>query len=403
MVRGGDGRLWFSTLGGVVWIDPARLHRNRVPPPVAIRALVAGGLRHRDPAQVTLPKGTSRIAIQYTGLSLTLPQRMRFRYRLEGVDDGWVDAGAQREAAYTSLGPGTYRFRVIAANNDGVWNRDGAPLEFTIPPTFLQSSGFKLLCVLAAGLLLWLLHLLRVRQLKARLQGRFEIRIAERERIARELHDTLLQGFQGLMLFFQSVATRIPADSDLREPIEKALDRADKVLVEGRDRVHELRSDAASHDLAQALRDAVAEIIPGDAPRFQLVVEGPQRPLHGLVGEEMLRIAQEAVRNAVQHAQATSIEAILIYGRRDLRLVIRDDGVGIADETLRKGWRDGHYGLVGMRERADQIGGRLVMARRAGGGTEVILSVPGRPPIAAAAPCCSTGCAAPGSKIKTQV
>ncbi|HEY0301012.1 MAG TPA: triple tyrosine motif-containing protein, partial [Rhizomicrobium sp.] len=266
VVRGGDGRLWFATVGGVVWIDPARLAHNRLPPPVHIRGLVAGDVRYRDPRHLKLVKGTSNLAIQYTGLSLTMPQRVRFRYRLEGVDADWIEAGTRREAYYTNLGPGTYRFRVVAANNDGVWNRAGATLDFTIPPTFLQSIWFKLLCALALGALALAAYALHVQQLKARLQSHFEVRIAERERIARELHDTLLQSVQGLVLFVQSIGQRIPPDSDLRQPIEKALDRADAALDEGRARVRDLRSNTASHDLAQALYDTAAGIVTGETP-----------------------------------------------------------------------------------------------------------------------------------------
>ncbi len=378
VVRGGDGRLWFATVGGMVWVDPARLIRNAVPPAVRIRGLVTGGMRHRDPTDLTLAKGTSTLAIQYAGLSFTVPQRVRFRYRLEGVDDGWVDAGSRREAFYTNLGPGTYRFQVIAANNDGVWNPQGATLAFTIPPTFLQSFWFKLLCLMALGLLAWAVYALRVRQLKARLQGRFEVRIAERERIARELHDTLLQSVQGLILRVQGASAGLAPSDPTRGKIEGALDHAEAALIEGRDRVRELRGGTSSIDLAQALCDTAAEIIAGDAPRFELITEGAPRALHGLVGDEVLRIAEEEVRNSVQHADATAIETILTYDPRELRVTIQDDGGGLPDSVLTTGKRDGHYGLIGMHERAARIGGRLTIASRAGAGTDVTISVPAR-------------------------
>lgn len=378
LVRGGDGRIWLTTASGVAWIDPARLHRNALPPPVHIRALIANGVRHRDPAGLTLTKGTSSLAIQYAGLSLAVPQRMRFRYRLDGIDEGWIDAGNRREAFYTNLGAGTYRFQVIAANNDGVWNEEGATLEFTIPPTFLQSIWFKLLVALSVGLLLWGLYLVRVRQLAGRIRLALEQRLAERERIARELHDTLLQSVQGLILRFQGAADRLAAGDPARRSIEGALDRANEVLIEGRERVLELRSDAAANDLPQALRDIAADAISGDMPHFALTVEGARRPLHALAGEEVQRIAEEVIRNALKHAGATRIEAILSYGGQEMRLTISDDGVGIPAEILARGEREGHYGLTGMRERAARIGARLTMTSVAGGGTETILSVPAR-------------------------
>jgi signal transduction histidine kinase/ligand-binding sensor domain-containing protein len=378
VVRGGDGRLWFSTLGGVVWVDPSRLARNPLPPPVVIRSMAARGKVYRDPGSLSLPDGTSSLVIRYTGLSLSIPERVRFRYRLEGVDDDWVESGNRREAHYANLGPGTYRFRVIAANNDGVWNKEGAVLDFTIPPTFVQSIWFRLLVLLLLGVLAWGAYTLRLRQVTAQLQKRFDVRIAERERIARELHDTLLQGFQGLVLRFQSVANRIPPEGGLRASIDEALDRADAVLVEGRVRVRELRSDSADRDLAQALLDAAANAVDDDAPQVLLTVEGAQRRLHPIVREEAERIGEEAIRNAVRHARAETIELLLTYGRRELRMTVRDDGVGMPEAVLASGERVGHFGLVGMRERAERLGGRLAVTSRKDRGTEVALTLPAR-------------------------
>ena len=375
--RGGDGRLWFVTTGGVVSIDPARLLRNPLPPPVSIRAITVGETRYRDPTTMALASGTSRLAIQYAGLSLSIPSRVRFRYRLEGMDEDWVDAGTRREAFYTNLGAGSYRFRVIAANNDGVWNRDGATLAFTIPPTFVQSVWFKLLVGLGVIGMLVALYLLRLQQVTARLQGRFDIRIAERERIARELHDTLLQGFQGLMLQIKAGVNRLP-DPAARQPLDEALKRAQAVLVEGRDRVLDLRSQGAASDLARAVFESAAAIADHRGPRIQMNVEGTPREIHPIVLEEMQRIAEEAMRNIKQHAAASLVDVLLIWDRGGVSLAIRDDGVGIPAEILEHGERTGHFGLRGMRERAERIGGRLTVTSRAGQGTEVALVVPRR-------------------------
>lgn len=370
-VRGGDGRLWFVTSEAIAWIDPARLARNRLAPPVSIRALVANGRRHRDPVSLTLARGTSRIEVDYTALSLAIPERVRFRYRLEGADSDWVDPGARRQAFYTNLGPGDYRFQVIAANDDGVWNREGAVLEFTIPPTFLQSNWFVLLCLLALGALLWLAYSLRVRQVTARVRAGLEVRLAERERIARELHDTLLQSFQGLVLRFQAVADRIPADQALRPVIDQALDRADAALIEGRDRVRELR--ATGGDLALALIDVAEECAQSGGTAFNLTVEGRPRPLHPMVRDEVQQIGAEAIRNAFRHAGAREIEAVLTWRSGELRFALRDDGVGLPAVVAA-----GHYGLTGMRERAQRIGGTLTVSSREQAGTEVLLSIPAR-------------------------
>jgi len=376
IVRGGDGRLWFATTAGTVWIDPARLKRNGRPPPVAIAALRAGGTIYRDPIRLSLPAGTAAAEIDYAALSLSIPDRVQVRYRLEGADADWLDPGMRRQSFYTNLGPGTYRFRVIAANNDGVWNREGATLEFTIAPTFFQSNWFLLLCLLGLGLLAWLAYSFRVRQLTARVRAALEVRLAERERIARELHDTLLQSFQGLVLRFQAVAERIPAGQPLRPVIDQALDRAEEALVEGRNRVRELR--AASGDLAQALAHAAEERSVDSATRFNLTIEGRPRALHPMARDEVERIGTEAIRNAFLHAHAREIEAVLTYRSGELRFDLRDDGIGLPVTIAEGGVREGHYGLTGMRERARRIGGTLTFKSREMGGTEVALSIPGR-------------------------
>jgi signal transduction histidine kinase len=375
--RGGDGRLWFTTTGGVVWVDPARLVRNTVAPPVSIRAVTVAGKRYRNPSSMTLAEGTSQVAVQYAGLSLAIPSRVRFRYRLDGMDDDWIDAGTRRDAYYTNLGPGTYRFQVIAANNDGVWNRDGATLELTIPPTFVQSVWFKLLVGLGVIGLLAAIYLWRLRQLTARLQHRFDIRVAERERIARELHDTLLQSFQGLMLQIKAGVNRLP-DPAARQPLDEALKRAQGVLVEGRDRVLELRTHDRAGDLAQRLIDSAAAMAGKNGPNVQMTAEGEPRDAQPLVLEEVQRIGEEAIRNATTHANAASINILLIWQRQSLSLSVRDDGVGIPADILEQGGRPGHFGLRGMRERAERIGGRLTVTSGAGRGTDVALVVPGR-------------------------
>ena len=378
VAQGGDGRIWFLTASGVARVDPADLKRNLLPPPVTIRTLTVGGQTYVDPVNLTLPSGTTAFDIAYTAPSLSVPSRVRFRYRLEGVDTTWVDPRTRREAFYTNLRPGRYRFHVIASNNDGVWNRTGATLDIEIRPAFHQTWWFLLLCLLPGIALARLLYTLRLRQVARRVRHQMEARIAERERIARELHDTLLQSFQGVTMFFQSVSERFPPDSALRNAIEEGLDHADAALAEGRDRVQELRSATEKRNFAEALRDGAAAIIPDGMPSLAVSVKGRPRPLVDLVGEELLRVVQEAVRNAVQHADAQTIEIMLHYGSWRLVLIVQDDGVGIPQSIFDRGGPKGHYGILGMRERGVRIGGRLVLARRARGGTEVMLSVPAR-------------------------
>ncbi len=377
-VRGGDGRLWFETSGGIAWVDPARLARNRLAPPVAIGALKVGGRRWRDPSHVSLPAGTSSGEIDFAVLSLAIPERVQVRYRLEGMETDWTDPGQRRQIFFSNLGPGTYRLRVIAANDDGVWNREGATLTFHIPPTFLQSAWFRLLCALAVIALLWLAYSLRVQRVRAQARAGMEVRLAERERIARELHDTLLQGFHGLVLHFQAVASRLPKGRPARALIDDALLRADAVLAQSRDRVAELRTSAGSENLAEAWMAAAAEFGAGATIAFDVTVEGTPRPLHPLVHEELLRIGEEAVRNAFRHAEASRIGVLLSYNRLHLRLLVRDNGVGLPAASVPAGPRPGHFGLAGMRARARQIGGVLRIVSRPGAGTELLLSIPGR-------------------------
>ncbi len=374
-IGGPDGRVWFITNHGIAWIDPAALHRNPLPPPVVVRALRADGHDIAIAPGLKLAAGTSSLQIDYTALSLAVPERVRFRYRLDGVDDDWVDPGERRQAFYTKLGPGKYSFRVIAANNDGVWNTTGTRLDFEILPTFVQTRTFVGLVLILAAAALWLLYSIRLRQMSVSIRARLEERLGERERIARELHDTLLQGFQGLMLRFQAVTERIPADQPARAMMEAALDQADAVLVEGRDSVRGLRTATASNLSEMFL--AVAGREDDHRVKFEVIVEGKPRSLHPVIATEITRIGSEAIINAFRHARATRIDVNIGYRRNALTLKIVDDGQGI-DAAILEAGRKGHFGLTGMRERAALIRGEFSLSSRIGAGTEVVLTVPAR-------------------------
>jgi signal transduction histidine kinase/ligand-binding sensor domain-containing protein len=371
--RGGDGRIWFGSSGGVARVDPAHLARNHQSPIVSIGILKAGDTTYRNPVGTALAAGMSDIAIGFGALSLAIPERVAVRYRLDDVDADWIDPGMRRQAFYTNLRPGNYTFRVIAANEDSVWNHTGATLRFSIAPTFLQSNLFIALCVLAIGIALWWAYTLRLGQLMARMQARVE----ERERIARDLHDTLLQGFQGLVLRFQSIANGLPETHEARGLLDDALDSADDVLEEGRSSVALLRREGAP-DLVQALIDT-AERMRIDFPtEFKITVEGVLRDLHPVVRTELRRIGNEAIINAFQHSRATMIEIVISYHAAALLMGVRDDGVGIPAEIAEGFGRQGHFGLVGMRERANQIRADFKLNTRAGSGTEVHVRVAAR-------------------------
>ncbi|WP_084582994.1 sensor histidine kinase [Sphingomonas azotifigens] len=375
IVEGGDGRIWFLNREGAAYFDRAALTPNPLPPPVAIRVLRSGTSSWRDPVKLTLPAGTRAVDIGYAGLTFIVPQRMRFRYRLEGIDADWVDAGARRLASYANLGPGTYRFQVIAANADGVWNRTGASLNFDIRPTFWQSTPFKLLCAVALLGLLWGAYALRLRVVAARIRLRMTERFEERERIARELHDTLLQGIQAVTLRFQRVVNELPDQQPARGSLLQALDVADQVIAEGRNRVQDLRS--RQHDaLAPLLREAAAQQLFEPGVEITIAEHGRRRPIEPLALDEIASIAGETLANIRRHAAASGVEIEVRYGR-SLRLRIVDDGVGI-DPAVAETGTVGHFGLRGMRERARKLRATLALRPLADHGTELVLTVPGR-------------------------
>jgi signal transduction histidine kinase len=324
-----------------------------------------------------LPSTASDIEIDYTALSLAAPGRVQFRYRLLGVDRDWVDPGQRRAAFYTNLWPGRYTFQVIAANNDGVWNRQGATLVFTLAPAFYQTSWFFAGIAVVAALFLAALYMTRVRALERRIELRLEDRITERERIARELHDTLLQGFQGLLMRFQSVAEQMPPGQPARRLLDEAMDRADQVLIEGRDRVRSLRSQESSGDCIDQIEAAAHRLRIDPAVSIETCEIGGRRHLHPVVCEELLKIAEEALFNAYKHAQARNIAVAMKYGKVDAELTIADDGVGIDAAYVSAEGRTGHYGLTGMRERAHKLEGELSV-QRLEPGTLVRVRVPGR-------------------------
>ncbi|WP_165185265.1 sensor histidine kinase [Caulobacter soli] len=376
VVEGGDGRIWFLTRRNVLAIDPARLTTNPTPPPVAIRSLTAAGRKLRDPTgTVVLPAGTKALAIGYAAGSLSVPSRVRFRFQLEGLNETWIDADAQRAAFFNDLGPGHYRFRVTAANEDGVWNTEGSALSITIPPTLLETWWFRLLAAAAVGLALWMLYSLRLRRVARNIRERLEERTAERERIARELHDTLLQGVQGLILRFQAAAERVPERHPARAAIEAALERAEAVLVEGRDRVRDLRSPDGRR--LDAILQELVEQQPF-APAVDVAVGslGLPRELAPRVVDETVRIVGEALFNTARHAQAGQVRVLVAYHASGLRVVVRDDGRGFDADTPPRSEQEGHYGLAGMRERARRMGATLALESQPGAGASVTLNVP---------------------------
>jgi signal transduction histidine kinase/ligand-binding sensor domain-containing protein len=382
VARTQDGRLWFPSGDGVSIVDPRRLSINSLPPPVHIEQVIADRKTYQPESELRLPPLVRDFEVDYTALSLVAPDKNRFRVKLEGRDPDWQDVGSRRQTSYFDLAPGTYRFRVAASNNSGVWNEAGAFLDFSVAPAYYQTTWFRAASVVTVLALVWAGYQLRLGQLARDFNLRLEERVHERTRIARELHDTLLQSFQGLMLRFQSARELLPVHpSEAAEALDGALDRADQAIAEGRDAIQNLRSSPiVGNELALAITTLAEELNSADREKssamFRMSVEGSPRDLHPIVREDIHRIAREALRNAFRHAKADRIEAEVTYGARELRLRIRDDGKGIEPQHL-SGGRAKHWGLASMRERAVQIGAHLSLWSEVGAGTEVELRIPG--------------------------
>jgi signal transduction histidine kinase/ligand-binding sensor domain-containing protein len=381
-----DGRIWFESYQRFSSIDPSEHFKNTIAPEVIIGGVTDDGRLREPAASLTLFPNVRNVAIDYAASSLSIPSRVKFKYRLENFDEGWHDVGTRRTAYYNNLPPGRYIFHVTAANEDGVWNTQGDALSLTVPPLFYQTLWFRLVIVGLAAVLLVALFFGRLRQVTARerkrLEQRMEDRINERTRIARELHDSLLQGFQGLMFRLQAVRQLLPGRAgDAAKSLESALQLGDQAIVEGRDAVENLRATSFDdRDLATSLETLGAElgveIEPQSRPRYGLVVEGRPRRLTPAVRDEAYRIVREATRNAYRHAHAQHIETEITFGDADLSIRVRDDGVGIDPQILSRGRRPGHWGLPGMRERSEVLGGQINVWSDRNAGAEVELRIP---------------------------
>ncbi len=386
--KAADGKLWFVTREDIEVVDPPHLALNKLAPPVHVEKVVADSntywqnLPGASIPNLHLPARMHDLQIFYTALTFEAPERVHFKYRLEGQDPDWREVVNDRDVQYSNLAPGTYLFRVIASNNSGVWNEQGDSLEFSIAPAYYQTNWFRALCAVLVLALVWAIYQIRVRQLRHDFALALEARVGERTSIARELHDTLLQSFQGLMLRFEIVAQMLPdRPIEAKEKLDGAMKRAADAITEGRDAVQGLRTATVqTNDLARAINTLGEELANDPAncasPVFRVTVEGDPRDLRPIERDEIYRIAAEALRNAFRHAQARQVEVEIRYDNQLFRLRVRDDGKGIDPAVLSADGPEGHYGLLGMRERAGLIGGELVVWSEGGAGTEVELIVP---------------------------
>lgn len=373
--RSPNGRLWFSNDSVVQMIDPDRLYLNQLKPPVHIEQVLAQDTRYPVGRQIRLPPHTRDIQIDYTALSFVSPQRVQFRVKLDGHDTDWMNVGPRRSAFYTNLNPGTYTFLVRASNNAGVWNDQGDALRFVIVPTWYQTLWFRILSALLAVFLSYSLYLFRVRQYAAAVRLRFNDRLEERTRIARDLHDTLLQTIQGSKLAVEGARDSLPDQNSTRKVLTLVSEWLGRATLEGRTALDSLRA-AEFSDLTAALRCVVEEFRASHDIEFSLSLDAVDREMNPVARDEVYLIAFEAIRNACNHSGARRISVELV-GNQNLTLRIRDDGQGIPETILEKG-KAGHFGLKGIRERASHLGAKLRIASGPQAGTDISLIVPGK-------------------------
>ena len=372
------GRIWFSMNRGISVVDPSRAISTSAPAMIHMEEVSSDGNPVGIQDRLQIPGGRRRMAFSFAALSLSVPDRVRYKYQLEGVDEGWSRPVAEREVTYNNLGAGNYRFRVIASNSDAFWNSAESDVVFEIEPAYWQTWWFRLSGLLACVLAILLFIRLRMRALAARMNMRFEDRLAERTRIAQELHDTLLQGFMSASMQLHVADDRLPPDSPAKPLLGRVLQLMSRVMDEGRNTVRGLRSsEVIRQNLEEEFSNIQKDLAISTQSKFRVIVEGAPRQLRPLIHDEIYFIGREALANAFRHSGASEVVVEIEYTTSHLRILVRDNGCGMDPQVLNSG-RDGHWGLSGMRERAERIGGKLRVLSMASAGTEIHLSIPSR-------------------------
>jgi signal transduction histidine kinase len=376
--KSADGRLWFSTSRGLAVIDPHNIPRNMNPPMVYIQKVVAGGVNYGNSKRLVFRKGTRDCEIDYAGLCFANPMKVRYQYRLEGYDSQWVDAGSRRQAFYANLRPKQYRFQVCACNNDGIWNTVGDSLEFSILPVFYETNWFAALGILVLGFVIFGLHLLRLARITARMRLQARAQQEERQRIALELHDTLLQGFAGIGLKLFALARKEPKPPpEMQARLYEILEESDQCLDEARQSVWKLRSASLekADDFSKALSGSIDRLLARAGVRVTFSVEGTARTLAPAIEDNLLRICEEALANAVKHANPNLVQVRLEFDAKTVQLQIRDNGSGFDPRNVDSA-SSGHFGLSGMRERVESLKGLISINSQLGQGTEITVTIP---------------------------
>ena len=385
VVKDTAGQIWLSLRRGISVVDPARLSPDSVPAIVHIESVSADGNPVVGRTPLRIPASRVRVRFDYLALSLSAPERVKYRYRLDNLDQAWSDPTSARDTVYMNLPPGSYRFRVIASNSEGIWNSAEAAIGMEVVPAFWQTWSFRSPVIVLFAVASIAIYRMRLRRLTKELNIGFEERLGERTRIAQELHDTLLQGLLATSMQLHVTLDRLPDDSTARPQLARLLAMLRQVVSESRNAVQGLRAPALdSDDLERAFAKVREELAVAESTGFRIIVDGQSRPLNPLIRDQVYRIGREGLSNAFRHSGAAMVEVEINYGESDLRLAVRDTGCGIDEELLRSS-REGHWGLIGMRECAEKIGARLKVSSRAGAGTELDLTIPGhiaftRPP-----------------------
>lgn len=373
-VGGSEGRLWFVTGEGLTVVDTKKAKESRLKPRARIESVIVDDQRLSPIQGVDLPPLTRRLQIEYASPSSISASatKIRFRYRLEGFDPDWIEAGTRRQVSYTALPPRSYRFRVVANTSDGTWTEGGATWDFSITPAFYQARWFYGMCVMAVLLTLWVAWRLHLR----RVQHQFSLVLAERTRVGRELHDTLLQSLVGVALQLEALSERVDEPSvSVKEYLRRMRMQVEDYVREARQSIWDLRSSKLERrDLVAALRQAGEHATTGAPIRFEFTVTGTPYQCPPRLEEQLLRIAREAIQNGVLHAKATFIRMHLQYEDQSVRLRVADDGRGF--DPLQLGDLEGHYGLKSMQERAELAGGQLTIVSNRGKGTEIETVMP---------------------------
>lgn len=379
LVKGKDGRLWVQGGNTVSWLDPRDLPERPVPArPIILGLSVGPQLFGPGKATVKLSRNQRNPVFSYTAPATTDATRVRFQTRLTGFDDTWVDQASHREAGYTKIGAGDYVFAVRASTDGVTWTASPPQLAISVAPFFFETRWFKAMCAAATLVLLWLLVRWQTRRALRLYRSRTQIRLEEREAIARDLHDTLLQSNVALVLQLEAIYQKSP-EGETRSRIACLARAASAAVTEARIRVTALRERGDDNDaLCVRLRDFGAQLASQSMTRFRFAVEGESLPLASPAGDEVRLLVSEAMTNAFRHAHATEVSLTVSFGAWYLRVVVKDDGTGMREPAPVAATLDGHWGIAGMRERANIIHARLVIRKGLPKGTEVRLVVPAR-------------------------